>query len=168
MKLEDDNKTIWRIPIKTPFTREQLGDRTTVELSDIQNQLQIKCPECGLQFNKPIIKDERRDVFAGAAFNEAVKTLIGWDCSKAIENIVDNVLVVEYKSPEDFFKQEMKKRHLDYTELDLKKIKVIDQKPIKVKEENIDPDSKVAIAYNILFSRAKRKFQKSEYFSDRA
>ena len=198
-KLAPDNKTIIRTSIKTPFTREQTGDKTIVEITDQANQIQIHCPNvlqiecgecgntenflkqvpdhkhdkmvkvkwdmnCGLDFNKPIIPDEQRDVFTGDLFKRAVLVLAEREASKAIETAVDNVITVEYKSPQQFYEQEMKKRGLEVTDTP----KVIDAKPTKIKEENIDPDSKVAQAYNILYSRAGRKFEKSEWFSEQA
>ena len=167
-KLAPDNKTIIRVSIKTPFTREQTGDETVLEIVDQDNQIHVECPECHLKFNKPIIPDEQRDMFSGDLFKRAVLALADREACKAIESAVDNVIVVEYKSHEEFYKQEMQKRGLKYTDVDVKNIKVVDAKPTKIKEENIDPDSKVAQAYNILYSRAGRKFEKSEWFSEQA
>jgi len=123
---------------------------------------------CGLKFNKPIVGDEERDIFAGDLFYKAVEILQANELSKAIETICDNVIIQEIQTPEEFYKKEMKKQGKTINVTDKNQIKVVEAKPEKIKEVKIDPNSKSTIAYNIFYGRAHRTQQKSEHFSENA
>lgn len=168
MKLAPDNKTVIRVPIKREFTREQVGDKTLVELSDQENEMQIKCPQCKLEFNKPIITEERKELFAGDLFDKAHRQLLASPLSKEMEKICDNVIIVQNKTPAQFIREEYERKGLPITSFDFKDIKVVDAKPEKIKEEDIDPDTKTDTAYNIMYGRAGRSHDKSAHFSEQA
>jgi len=167
-RLGKENNVVIKVPIKRETTREQVGDKTTVRILDKKNQVFINCPECGLKFNKPIVGDEERDMFAGDLFYKAVQILQANDLSNAIETICDNVIIREVQTPEEFYKREMKKQGkiLEVTSKD--QIKVIESRPEKIKETKIDPDTKSTQAYNIFYGRAHRTQLKSQHFSDEA
>ena len=159
-RLGEKNNVVIRVPIKREFTREQVGDKTTVKILDKANQIFIECPECKLKFNKPIVGDEERDLFAGDLFYKATNILLENDLSKAVEEICDNTIFVEHKSAEDWLKEKG---------IDVKaKIKVVEQKPEKIKTENLDPNDKAIMGYNIYWGRAHRTADKSEHFSNEA
>jgi hypothetical protein len=160
--------SILRIPIFREFTREQISDKTIFELLDEMNQMFIKCPECGLEWNKPIITDEKRDVIAGDYFNKALNILVNDPVNRVIEKICDNVIIQPIKSAEDFFKEQQMLKGNELKGISFKDIKVINTKPIKIKEEDILPEQKTDIAYNIFYGRANRTWAKSEYFSENA
>jgi hypothetical protein len=157
-RLGDKENVVVRVPIKREFTREQVGDKTTVKLLDASNQIHIKCPECGLKFNKPIVGDEERDLFAGDLFYKATNILLENDLSKAIEEICDNAIFIQHKTPEQWFQEKTGK--------DIKKTIVVTEKPEKIKTENLDPKDRAEIGYNIYWGRAHRTADKSEHFSD--
>ena len=167
MSLRDDH-TIIRIPIKREFTREQISDKTTFELTDDTNQMFITCPECKLEYNKPIITDEKRDVIAGDYFNKALNILLNDPVNRVIEKICDNVIIVPLKSPEQFLKEEYKKKGKDLKGISFKDIKVVNAKPTKIKEEEIEENQKTDVAYNIMYGRANRTWNKAGYFSEKA
>lgn len=191
-RLGEKENVIIRVPIKREFTREQVGDKTTVRLLDKDNQIQVTCPNhfdlkcgqcgytdftiqrevdgelkdvkwdrsCGLHFNKPIVGDEERDLFAGDLFYKASNILLENNLSKAIEEICDNAIFVQHKSPEQWFKEKTGK--------DIKKVIVVTEKPEKIKTEKLDPRDRAEIGYNILWGRAHRTADKSEHFSNEA
>jgi hypothetical protein len=167
-RLGKENNVVIKVPIRRETTREQVGDKTTVKILDKDNQIHIKCPECGLKFNKPIIGDEERDIFAGDLFYKAVQILQANELSKTIETICDNVLIQEIQTPEEFYKKEMKKQGKTINVTSKDQIKVVEAKPEKIKEVKIDPKNKSTIAYNIFYGRAHRTQQKSEHFSNEA
>jgi len=190
-RLGDKENVVIRVPIKREFTREQVGDKTTVRLLDKGNQIHITCPNhfdlkcgkcgctemtiqrevkgelkdvkwdgnCGLQFNKPIVGDEERDLFAGDLFYKASNILLENKLSQAMEEICDNVIFVQHKTPEEWFKEKTGK--------DIKTI-VVTEKPEKIKTEKLDPKDRAEIGYNIYWGRAHRTADKSEHFSDNA
>ena len=160
--------SILRIPIFREFTREQISDKTVFELVDSNNQMFIECPQCHLKWNKPIITDEKRDVIAGDYFNKALNILVNDPVNRVIEKICDNVMTVQLKTPEEFFKEEYKKREKELKGITFKDIKVINMKPIKIKEEDLLDSQKTDVSYNIFFGRANRTWAKSEYFSGKA
>jgi len=157
-RLGDKENVVVRVPIKREFTREQVGDKTTVKLEDKTNQIHIKCPECGLKFNKPIVGDEERDLFAGDLFYKASNILLENKLSQAVEEICDNVIFVQHKTPEQWFEEKTGKP--------IKKTIVVTEKPEKIKTENLDPKDRAEIGYNIYWGRAHRTADKSEHFSD--
>ncbi len=159
-RLGKTENVIVRVPIKREFTREQVGDKTTVKLLDITNQVHIKCPECGLKFNKPIVGDEERDLFAGDLFYKATNILLENKLSQAVEEICDNAIFVEHKTPQQWFKEKTGKEGID--------IKVYEEKPEKVKTENLDPKDRAVMGYNVYWGRAHRTADKSEHFSNEA
>ena len=159
-RLGKEENVVIRVPIKREFTREQVGDKTTVRILDKGNQIHIKCPECGLKFNKPIVGDEERDLFAGDLFYKATNILLENDLSKAIEEICDNAIFIQHKTPEQWFKEKTGK--------DIKKTIVVTEKPEKIKTENLDPKDRAEIGYNIYWGRAHRTADKSEHFSNEA
>jgi hypothetical protein len=159
-RLGEKENVVIRVPIKREFTREQVGDKTTVRIEDKGNQIHIKCPECGLKFNKPIVGDEERDLFAGDLFYKASNILLENDLSKAIEEICDNAIFVQHKTPEQWFKEKTGK--------DIKKVIVVTEKPEKIKTENLDPKDRAEIGYNVYWGRAHRTADKSEHFSNEA
>lgn len=159
-KLGKEENVVVRVPIKREFTREQVGDKTTVKILDKGNQIHIKCPECGLKFNKPIVGDEERDLFAGDLFYKATNILLENDLSKAIEEICDNTIFVQHKTPEQWYKEKTGK--------DIKKVIVVTEKPEKIKTENLNPSDRAEIGYNIYWGRAHRTADKSEHFSNEA
>ena len=167
-RLGKENNVVIKVPIRRETTREQVGDKTTVRILDKDNQVFITCPECKLKFNKPIIGDEERDIFAGDLFYKAVEILQANELSKAVETICDNVIIQELQTPEEFYKKEMKKQGKTINVTSKDDIKVVEAKPEKIKEVKIDPDSKSTIAYNIFYGRAHRTQQKSEHFSNEA
>ena len=131
----------------------------------------VKLPwdkKCGLDFNKPIIGDEERDLFAGDLFYKAVQILQANDLSNAIEAICDNVLIREIQTPEEFYKKEMKKQGKTLEVTSKEQIKVMESKPEKIKEVKIDESSKSTVAYNIFYGRAHRTQLKSQHFSEQA
>ncbi len=160
--------TVIRIPISREFTREQINDKTTFELTDRTNQMFITCPECKLEFNKPIITDEKRDVVAGDYFNKALNILLNDPVNRVIEKICDNVIIMPLKTPEQFLIEEYKKKGKDIKGIDFKSIKVITEKPTKIKEADIDPSQKSDVAFNIFYGRSNRTWAKAEYFSENA
>jgi len=153
-----------KVPIKRETTREQIGDKTTVKLLDKDNQLQIVCPECKLEFNKPIVGDEERDIFAGDLFYKAANLLRGNKLSQAIETICDNVIYVKHQTPQEFFIQEMKRRGVKDPTVP-KNLKVKTDKPEKIKTIDLTGMSRAEIGYNIYWGRAHRTADKSEWFS---
>ena len=159
-RLGEKENVVIRVPIKREFTREQVGDKTTVRILDKDNQIHIKCPECGLKFNKPIVGDEERDLFAGDLFYKASNILLENNLSKAIEEICDNAIFIQHKTPEQWF--------LEKTGKDIKKTIVVTEKPEKIKTENLDPADRAEIGYNIYWGRAHRTADKSEHFSNEA
>ena len=192
-RLGKENNIILRVPIKREFTREQVGDKTTVRLLDKGNQIHIHCPnsfdnircaecqstkfeiqreikeelvwtiwnkECGLDFNKPIVGDEERDLFAGELFYKASNVLLENELSKAIEEICDNVIFVEHKSASDWYKEKYKQ--------DLTTPIIREEKPEKIKTQNIDLGDRSMIGYNIFWGRSHRTADKSEHFSNEA
>ncbi len=191
-RLGEKENVVIRVPIKREFTREQVGDKTTVRLLDIGNQVHVTCPNhfdlkcgqcgyteftiqrevdgklkdvkwdrsCGLQFNKPIVGDEERDLFAGDLFYKASNILLENKLSQAIEEICDNTIFVQHKTPEQWFKEK--------TGNDIKKTIVVTEKPEKIKTEKLDPKDRAEIGYNIYWGRAHRTADKSEHFSDNA
>ena len=167
-RLGKENNVVVKVPIRRETTREQVGDKTTVKILDKSNQIFIQCPECGLKFNKPIVGDEERDIFAGDLFYKAVEILQANELSKTIETICDNVIIQEIQTPEEFYKKEMKKQGKTINVTDKDQIKVVEAKPEKIKEVKIDPNSKSTIAYNIFYGRAHRTQLKSEHFSNEA
>jgi hypothetical protein len=160
--------TVIRIPIKREFTREQVSDKTTFELTDETNQMFITCPQCKLEWNKPIITDEKRDVIAGDYFNKALNILLNDPVNRVVEKICDNVIILPLKTPEQFLKEEYAKKNKDLKGIDFKSIKVVNEKPTKIKEEDIKQSEKTDIAYNIFYGRSNRTWAKAEYFSDQA
>ena len=190
-RLGEKENVVIRVPIKREFTREQVGDKTTVRLLDKGNQIHITCPNhfdlkcgkcgctemtiqrevdgelkdvkwdgnCGLQFNKPIVGDEERDLFAGDLFYKASNILLENKLSQAMEEICDNVIFVQHKTPEEWFKEKTGK--------DIKTI-VVTEKPEKIKTEKLDPKDRAEIGYNIYWGRAHRTADKSEHFSNEA
>ena len=167
-RLGKENNVVIKVPIKRETTREQVGDKTTVRILDKDNQVFIKCPECKLEWNVPIIGDEERDIFAGDLFYKAVEILMANDLSKSIETICENVIIKEVQTPEQFYEREMKKQGKIINVSGKDPIKVVENKPEKIKETKIDPASKSTISYNIMFGRAHRTQMKSEHFSDQA
>jgi len=188
-RLGKDKNIILRVPIKREFTREQVGDKTTVRLLDKGNQIHIHCPGhtdltclscggkyflvntpdgnnkrwdgyCGLDFNKPIVGDEERDLFAGELFYKASNILLENDLSKAVEEICDNVIFVEHKSASDWYKEKYKQ--------DLITPIIHEEKPEKIKTQNIDLQDRSMIGYNIFWGRSHRTADKSEHFSNEA
>jgi len=159
-RLGEKENVVIRVPIKREFTREQVGDKTTVRILDAANQIHIKCPECGLKFNKPIVGDEERDLFAGDLFYKASNILLENKLSQAIEEICDNVIFIQHKKPVQWFKEKTGK--------DIKSVMVVTEKPEKIKTENLDPKDRAEIGYNIYWGRAHRTADKSEHFSDNA
>ena len=123
---------------------------------------------CNLKFNKPIVGDEERDLYAGDLFYKACEILQANELSKAIETICDNVIIQELQTPEEFYKKEMKKQGKTINVTSKDDIKVVEAKPEKIKEVKIDPNSKSTIAYNVMWGRAHRTQQKSEHFSNEA
>lgn len=167
-RLGKEDNVVIKVPIKRETTREQVGDKTTVRILDKDNQIFITCPECKLKFNKPIVGDEERDIFAGDLFYKAVEILQANELSKAIETICDNVIIQEVQKPEEFIKKELKKQGKTLNVTNKDDIKVVEAKPEKIKEIKIDPESKSTISYNIMFGRAHRTQMKSEHFSNEA
>jgi len=162
-RLGKENNVVIKVPIKRETTREQIGDKTTVRILDKDNQLQIKCPECKLEFNKPIIGDAERDLFAGDLFYKAASLLRGNNLSKAIENICDNVIYVKHQTPEEFFVREWKRRG---KEVPIPKdLKTKTEKPEKIKTVDLKDHDRAEIGYNIYWGRAHRTADKSEHFS---
>ena len=188
-RLGKTENVVVRVPIKREFTREQVGDKTTVKLLDQTNQIHIHCPNyidvsclscggkyflintpdggnkrwdgyCGLDFNKPIIADEERDLFAGDLFYKATNILLENKLSQAMEGICDNAIFVEHKNANQWFKEKTGKDGVD--------IRVIEEKPEKIKTENLDPADRAVIGYNIYWGRAHRTADKSEHFSNEA
>ncbi len=164
-RLGKKENVVIKVPVKRETTREQIGDKTTVKVLDKANQLQIKCPECKLEFNKPIIGDEERDLFAGDLFYKAADFLRANKLSKAIETISDNVIYVRHQSPEQFFEREMKRRGKDVKAP--KNLKVITEKPEKIKTVDLEKmsNARAEMGYNIWWGRAHRTADKSEHFS---
>jgi hypothetical protein len=162
-RLGKENNVVIKVPIKRETTREQIGDKTTVRILDKDNQLQITCPECKLEFNKPIIGDAERDLFAGDLFYKAASLLRGNNLSKAIETICDNVLYVRHQTPEEFFVREWKRRGKDVPLP--KNLKVKTEKPEKIKTVDLKDHDRAEIGYNIYWGRAHRTADKSEHFS---
>ena len=194
-RLGDKENVVIRVPIKREFTREQVGDKTTVRLLDKGNQIHITCPNhfdlkcgkcgctemtiqrevegelkdvkwdgnCGLQFNKPIVGDEERDLFAGDLFYKASNILLENKLSQAIEEICDNVIFVQHKTPDQWFKEKIGHDIPNGTHL-----LVQTEKPEKIKTEKLDPKDRAEIGYNIYWGRAHRTADKSEHFSDNA
>lgn len=196
-KLGKEENVVVRVPIKREFTREQVGDKTTVKILDKGNQIQVTCPnhidlecaqckgtqfyinkmikkgdnagdiekviwdgKCGLDWNVPIIGDAERDLFAGDLFYKATNILLENDLSKAIEEICDNTIFVQHKTPEQWYKEKTGK--------DIKKVIVVTEKPEKIKTENLNPSDRAEIGYNIYWGRAHRTADKSEHFSNEA
>lgn len=123
---------------------------------------------CNLEWNVPIISDEKRDVIAGDYFNKALCILLNDPVNKVIEKICDNVIVMPLKTPEQFLKEEYAKMNKDVKGINFKDIKVINAKPTKIKETDIDDSQKSDIAFNIYYGRSNRTWAKSEYFSENA
>ena len=159
-RLGEKENVVIRVPIKREFTREQVGDKTTVRILDAANQIHINCPECGLKFNKPIVGDEERDLFAGDLFYKASNILLENKLSQAIEEICDNVIFIQHKTPEQWYKEKTGK--------ELKPVLIVTEKPEKIKTENLDPKDRAEIGYNIYWGRAHRTADKSSHFSDQA
>jgi len=124
--------------------------------------------DCGLEWNVPIITDEKRDVIAGDYFNKALNILLNDPVNRVIEKICDNVIIMPLKTPEQFLIEEYKKRGKDIKGIDFKNIKVINEKPTKIKETDIDPSQKSDVAFNIFYGRSNRTWAKAEYFSENA
>jgi hypothetical protein len=191
-KLGKDEKTIIKIAVKRETTREQIGDKTTVRILDKGNQIFIHCPNyidyikckecgsetfvhkdnpkkiwdhnCGLDFNKPIIGDEERDLFAGDLFYKAADFLRVNKLSQAIETICDGVIYVNHQTPEEFFVAEWKRRGKDVKVP--KNLKVIEEKkPEKIKTVDLKPENRAGVGYNILWGRAHRTADKADWFS---
>ena len=121
--------------------------------------------KCGLDFNKPIIGDEERDMFAGDLFYKAADFLRVNNLSQAIETICDNVIYVGHQTPEEFFLAEMRRRG-NKTATVLSKVKVIEErKPEKIKTIDLKPENRAGIGYNILWGRAHRTADKADWFS---
>lgn len=161
-KLGKEDNVVIKIPVKRETTREQIGDKTTVRILDKGNQMFIKCPECKLEFNKPIIGDEERDLFAGDLFYKAADFLRGNKLSQAIETITDNVIFIQHRTPEQFFIEEWRRRGKVIKE---PKIKLKLEKPTKIKTVDLNPNSRAEVGYNIWWGRSHRTADKSDWFS---
>ena len=199
-RLGKKENVVVRVPIKREFTREQVGDKTTVKLLDQTNQIHIHCPNqfdiycskcnnntfhrlveideydpetkknriikegwdkhCNLDFNKQIVPDEERDMFAGDLFYKATNILLENKLSQAAELICDNAIFIEHRTPNQWFKEKTGK--------DVKDLIVLEQKPEKIKTENLDPSDRAIVGYNIFWGRAHRTADKSEHFSNEA
>lgn len=168
IKDEDGNviKTIdcvIRTPVEREDTREQVGDKCVFE---IDSQQFITCPNCTFEFNKPAINDEERDLIAGDMFEEQKEILLKDGLSNFIDHVATNVITEEIKTPEQFFKEAMKKKYnIEVTDEELKKLIVIENTPEKIKAINIDPESINRIDHSILHNGARRKLNKAEDFS---
>ena len=169
---DDDGKVIKtidcviRTPVERETTREQVGDKCVFE---IDSEEFVKCPQCGLDFNKPQIADEERDLIAGDIFVEAQQILLKDGLSNFIDYVAKNVITEEIKSPEQFFKEQMKKKYnKEVTDEELKNLKVIENTPEKIKAVDIDPESINRIDHSILNNGARRKHEKAEEFSKKA
>jgi len=162
-RLGKEENVVIKVPIKRETTREQIGDKTTVRILDKDNQLQIKCPECKLEFNKPIIGDAERDLFAGDLFYKAASFLRANNLSEAIETICDNVLYIKHQTPEEFFVREWRRRGKEVKAP--KDLKVKTAKPEKVKTVDLKDHDRAEVGYNIYYGRAHRTADKSEWFS---
>jgi len=123
---------------------------------------------CGLEWNVPIITDEKRDVIAGDYFDKALNILLNDPVNRVIEKICSNVIIMPLKTPEQFFKEEYSKREKELKGIDFKSIKIVNAKPTKIKEEEIEQSQKTDVAFNIFYGRSNRTWAKAEYFSGKA
>ncbi len=157
---------IIRTPVERETTREQVGDKAIFE---IESEQFVTCPQCNLEFNKPAIADEERDLIAGDMFGESRKILIHNGVSNFIDYTANNVITEEIKSPEQFFKEAMKKKYnKEVTDQELKNLKVVENTAEKIKAVDIDPESINRIDHSILNNGARRKHEKAEEFSKKA
>ncbi len=149
-------------------TREELGDKTTFKLTDKTNQMFITCPECKLEFNKPIVSDEERDLIAGDLFHQAKTTLLHNGLSNAIDALANNIVVEHVKDPIEWFKEEMNRRYKrDPTPEELKDLKIKEDTQ-KIKDVDINPRDITEKRHGMLRNIATRRLEKAEHFSKEA
>ena len=168
---DEDGTVLKSIPVivkttvKRETTREELGDKTIIEP---QGQLDIVCPNCQFEFNRPFLPDEFRDLIAGDLFHQAKTTLLHDGLSNAIDALANNVTIEHVKDPIEWMKQEYQKRYkrqptqeeidnVEYKE-DIEKIKDVD----------IDPKDLTEKRHGMLRNAATRRLEKAQHFSDQS
>ena len=156
-------------PVKRETTREELGDMAVFKLAEFEGQMHITCPECKLEFNKPIVTDEQMDLIAGDLFHQAKTTLLRDGLSNAIDTLANNVVTEYIQDPKEWFKQKL----LDTegrspTQQELKDLTIEEGKPEKIKTVDLDPKDVVEKRHGMLRNAATRRADKSEHFSKEA
>jgi len=149
---------IVRTQVKRETTREEIGDKTLIEPV---GQLDITCPNCQFEFNRPYLPDEYRDLIAGDLFHQAKTTLLNNGLSNAIDTLANNTVTEYVKDPQQWFKEKYGNKYFGITpeiKEDIEKIKNVD----------IDPNDITEKRHGMLKNAATRRLEKSQHFSDQA
>jgi len=162
---DDEGNIINTVPviiktsIKRETTREEEGDKCIFKIDP--GQIHIKCPECGLKYNKPIITDEERDLIAGDLFHQAKTTLLANGLSNAIDALANNVTTEYVQDPHEWFKKKYGNKYPNVTP------EIIEDEE-KIKDVDIDPKDIAEKRHGMLRNIATRRLEKAQHFSDQS
>jgi len=160
---DDEGNIINTVPviiktsIKRETTREEEGDKCIFKIDP--GQIHIKCPECGLKYNKPIITDEERDLIAGDLFHQAKTTLLANGLSNAIDALANNVTTEYVQDPQEWFREKWGRKYPGV-------IPEVIEDEEKIKDVDIDPKDITEKRHGMLRNIATRRLEKAQHFSD--
>jgi len=168
---DEDGQVLKSIPVivkttvKRETTREELGDKTIVEP---QGQLDLVCPNCQFEYNRPFLPDEYRDLVAGDLFHQAKTTLLHDGLSNAIDALANNITTEHIKDPIEWMKEEIKRKyHREATEQELKDVEFKEDVE-KIKDVDINPKDLTEKRHGMLRNAATRRLEKAQHFSDQS
>ena len=144
------------VPIKREFTREQVADKVLMKLLSA-----IDCPVCKERFKLP---DEYMDLIAGDLFDRAHKALLVNPLTQFLDAMTnDIVLVKEFKSPQQFYREQCALYRKKVTEEEIANVATIEVKPEKIKLETLQK-----MEFNMKYGNADRRHNMAEHFSDQS
>jgi len=155
---------IIKVQIKRETTREEVGDKT---IFDPQGVLEVHCPHCEKDFNRPYYPEDMVDFIAGDLFHQAKTVLLANGLSNAIDELANAVIIEPVKDPIVWFKEQIEKGRLD-PRADPKDVVIEEGKSEKIKTVDINPNDITELRHTILSNAATRRADKAEHFSKEA
>jgi hypothetical protein len=186
-------KTVEIVPIKREFTPKQVEDKTRFDIANtVDMNYKYKCERCGFGFDTEKInpKDIDRETLVKIdkisneirhkIRNQMDNKLLNYvrvrinnlkenPLSQFVEIVFNNVITEIRKSPQQFYKEQIKKLYRkDVTEHEIANLKAIEVAPENMDIEKIDERDLHKITYSMKQGRAARRHHKSPYFSEQA
>ena len=144
------------VPIKREFTREQVADKVLFKPNG-----HIDCPACKERFKLP---DFDMDLIAGDLFDRAHKALLVNPLTQFLDAMTnDIVLVKQFKSPQQFYREQCALYRKKVTEEEIANVANIEVKPEKIKLETLQK-----MEFNMKYGNADRRHNMAEHFSDQS